>query len=339
MLNLTPTDRPGLFLDSESQVKATNWGTTRKGEKGDWRSSEEQNVIFDNGELLSGILDKAQIGPSANGMVHSVYEIYGPDVAGKLLSALGRLFTKYSQMQGLSCGMEDLRLTEQGRETRKRVLAEEAGVGREVAIEYVGLKDAYDETLFRERMEEVIRDAEKLGGLDRAMQGAASKLTSVMYRELVPVHLIKKFPKNNMQNMTESKAKGGSDNANLISSIIGIVSYVDGAYGRTTVFGRRPSTYNGERQDTPLISCIRHRHTSGRLCHVMLPDWHQTARIFLLLHGWKGRTYRHCGQDFSLGILATVPCQTSRGDYGAIRQFGTRSRRIFNTVSLWRRRS
>jgi DNA-directed RNA polymerase I subunit RPA1 len=247
LLNLTPTDRPGLFLDSESQVKATNWSTPGNGEKGDWRSSEEQHVIFDDGELLCGILDKAQIGPSANGMVHSVYEIYGPDVAGKLLSALGRLFTKYSQMQGLSCGMEDLRLTQQGREMRKRVLAEKAGVGREVAIEYVGLKDAYDESLFKERMEEVIRDTEKLGGLDRAMQGAASKLTSVMYRELVPVHLIKKFPKNNMQNMTESKAKGGSDNANLISSIIGIISHVNGAYSRSTVFGRGSSAYNGER--------------------------------------------------------------------------------------------
>ena len=96
-------------------------------------------------------------------------------------------------------------------------------MGKQVAIEYVGLKDGYDERLFIERMEEVIRDEEKLRGLDRAMRSAASELTSAMYKELVPVHLIKKFPKNNMQNMTESKAKGSGDNANLISSIIGTV--------------------------------------------------------------------------------------------------------------------
>jgi DNA-directed RNA polymerase I subunit RPA1 len=221
LMNLTPTDRPGLFLKSKSQVKRANWAPPTEKEGEEWKNSEEQDVIFDDGELLCGILDKAQIGPSAYGMVHSVYEIYGPDVAGKLLSAMGRLFTKYSQMVGLSCGMDDIRISQQGREERKRILSESVGVGEEVAIEYVGLKESYDDQLFRERMEEVTRDPEKLAGLDRAMQGAASELTSAMYSELVPVHLLKKFPKNNMQNMTESKAKGSSDNASLISGIIG----------------------------------------------------------------------------------------------------------------------
>lgn len=221
LMNLTPTDRPGLFLKGKSQVKRANWAPPTTEPDDEWKNSEEQDVIFDDGELLCGILDKAQIGPSAYGMVHSVYEIYGPDVAGKLLSAMGRLFTKYSQMLGLSCGMDDIRISQQGREARKRILSETVDVGKEVAIEYVGLKESYNDGVFRERMEEVTRDPEKLAGLDRAMQGAASKLTSVMYRELVPAHLIKKFPKNNMQNMTESKAKGSSDNASLISGIIG----------------------------------------------------------------------------------------------------------------------
>jgi DNA-directed RNA polymerase I subunit RPA1 len=222
LLNLTPRDRPGLYLDGKSQVKAANWGAPNKEEGSEWLNSEEQTVLFDNGELLCGILDKAQIGPSAYGFVHSVYEIYGADVAGKLLSAMGRLFTKYSQMLSISCGMEDIRISAAGRETRKRVLEEKADIGKEAAVEYVGLKDSFDEQLFLERMEEVTRDPEKLSGLDRAMQRATSGLTTVMYKELVPVHLIKKFPYNNMQLMTESKAKGASDNANLISSIIGM---------------------------------------------------------------------------------------------------------------------
>jgi DNA-directed RNA polymerase I subunit RPA1 len=221
LLNLTPEGSPGLYLDGRSQVKATNWAPNRVG-KDEWKNSEEQNVIFDNGELLCGILDKAQIGPTANGMVHSVFEIYGGDVAGKLLSAMGRLFTKYTQMQGLSCGMDDIRIHNEGRVKRKEVLKENRDIGTGAAVEYVGLKDSYDEGLFKQRMEEVTRDPEKLAGLDRAMQSATSNLTSQMYKALVPAQLIKKFPKNNMQNMTESKAKGGGDNANLISSIIGI---------------------------------------------------------------------------------------------------------------------
>jgi len=221
LLNITPNDRPGLYLKSQSLVKNTSWAPAAKDEKDEWKNSEEQNVIFNNGELLCGILDKSQIGPSAYGMVHSVYEVYGSDVAGKLLSALGRLLTKYSHMQGLTCGMDDLRITQEGRKIRKEVLNERSGVGKQVAIEYVGMKDDYDENLFLERMQEVVRDPEKSSGLDRAMQTATSELTSVMYRELVPAHLLKKFPYNNMQNMTSSKAKGGGENANLISSIIG----------------------------------------------------------------------------------------------------------------------
>jgi DNA-directed RNA polymerase I subunit RPA1 len=224
LLNLTPNDRPGLYLKSQSLVKNTSWAPSNKNDT--WRNSEEQDVIIANGELLCGILDKSQIGPSQYGMVHSIYEVYGADVAGKLLSALGRLLTKYSQMQGLSCGMEDLRITEEGRRVRKNVLKEKSGVGKQVAIEYVGLKDDYDEDLFLERMQEVVRDPEKSSGLDRAVQTATSELTSAMYRELVPVHLLKKFPYNNMQNMTQSKAKGGGDNANLISSIIGTIRYL-----------------------------------------------------------------------------------------------------------------
>lgn len=310
LMNLTPTDRPGLYLNSTSQVKTANWGPVYSTEthKADiWKNSEEQTVIFDDGELLCGILDKAQIGPTAYGMIHSVYEIYGAEIAGKLLSALGRLLTKYSQMQGLSCGMEDIQITQKGRETRKKILEEKVDAGQDVAIEYVGLKDSFDEQLFRERMEEVTRDPEKLTGLDRAMQGAASELTSIMYRELVPVHLIKKFPKNHMQNMTESKAKGGSDNANLISSIIGIV-YLDYSNSRSTIVRRRSGTDHGQREDTTLFSCIRHRYSSRRIRHIVLSYWHSTPRVLFLLHGRKRRPYRYRSQNISFGISSAMSC-------------------------------
>jgi DNA-directed RNA polymerase I subunit RPA1 len=185
-----------------------------------------------------------------------VYEIFGSDVAGKLLSAMGRLFTKYSQMLSISCGMEDIRISAAGRETRKRVLEEKVDVGKEVAVEYVGLKDSFDERLFLERMEEVTRDPEKLSGLDRAMQGATSGLTTVMYKELVPVHLIKKFPYNNMQLMTESKAKGASDNANLISSIIGIFTCWNLSNVRSTISRRRSCPHHDKRQNAPVIPTL-----------------------------------------------------------------------------------
>ena len=38
-----------------------------------------------DGELLCGVLDKAAFGATDYGLVHSVYELYGADVAGRLL--------------------------------------------------------------------------------------------------------------------------------------------------------------------------------------------------------------------------------------------------------------
>ena len=324
LFNLTPRDRPGLYLDSKSQVKAANWATPNKNTGEEWRNSEEQHVIFDNGELLCGILDRAQIGPSSYGFVHSIYEIYGADVAGKLLSAMGRLFTKYSQMLSISCGMEDIRISQVGREMRKRVLSEKVDVGKEVAVEYVGLKDSFDEQLFLERMEDVIRDPEKLSGLDRAMQRATSGLTTVMYKELVPVHLIKKFPYNNMQLMTESKAKGGGDNANLISSIIGVFSLCTFTNDRPTIAGRRPCPYHGQRQDTAVVRTLRPRHQSRRVRDFVLLNWHQTPRILLLLHGRKRRSYRHGRKNVPIRLPPTLPRQTPRRNERAVRQHGPR---------------
>jgi RNA polymerase Rpb1, domain 3 len=48
-------------------------------------------VIIREGELLQGVLDKAAFGATECGLVHCVHELYGPEAAGSLLTALGRL--------------------------------------------------------------------------------------------------------------------------------------------------------------------------------------------------------------------------------------------------------
>ena len=94
----TPEDFPGLTMTSKSSTAFKQWGP----------NSEEQAVIFKDGELLCGILDKAQIGPSGGGLVNAIYETYGHTIAGKLMSVLGRLLTKMLHMRAFSCGVEDL---------------------------------------------------------------------------------------------------------------------------------------------------------------------------------------------------------------------------------------
>ena len=62
-------------------------------------------VIIREGELLCGILDKAHYGATEFGLVHAMFEVYGGDVSGKMLTCLARLFTAYLQLyKGFTLG-------------------------------------------------------------------------------------------------------------------------------------------------------------------------------------------------------------------------------------------
>ncbi|PMD35476.1 beta and beta-prime subunits of DNA dependent RNA-polymerase [Hyaloscypha variabilis F] len=212
--NIVPVNHAPLTLTSKSSTPADSWA----------QGSEEGIVHFKAGEFITGILDKAQIGPTGGGFIHSIHEVYGPTVAGKMLSILGRLLTKFLHMRAFTCGMDDLRLTAQGERTRKEKLEEARRIGLEVAAKYVTLDDqrpmdADPELL--SRLEDVVRDDTKQAGLDMMMNKRSGQLSSDITLACLPSGLVKQFPKNQMQNMTVSGAKGSAVNANLISCNLG----------------------------------------------------------------------------------------------------------------------
>ncbi|KAG9247145.1 DNA-directed RNA polymeras-like protein I subunit [Calycina marina] len=212
--NIMPLGHGPLCLASKTSTPADRWAP----------NSEEGTVQFEKGEFVTGILDKSQIGPSGGGFVHSIHEAYGPAIAGKLLSALGRLLTKYLHMRAFTCGMDDLRLTPQGEVLRKEKLGAANALGVTVAAKYVGLKDEKPSDTNKElldRLEGVLRDDGKQTGLDIMMNAASGNLSSSITLACLPGGLVKQFPKNQMQNMTTSGAKGTAVNANLISCNLG----------------------------------------------------------------------------------------------------------------------
>ncbi|KAH8036030.1 hypothetical protein HPB51_016334 [Rhipicephalus microplus] len=76
----------------------------------------EGNVVIRDGELLCGILDKANYGPTQFGLVHVCYELYGGAVSSLVLSAFARLFTHYLQIfSGFTLGIEDILVTDKVR--------------------------------------------------------------------------------------------------------------------------------------------------------------------------------------------------------------------------------
>ncbi|RKF71919.1 DNA-directed RNA polymerase I subunit rpa1 [Golovinomyces cichoracearum] len=212
--NITPIDCAPLVLTSKSQTPPDRWGP----------KSEEGVVQFMTGDFITGILDKSQIGPSAGGLIHSVHEVYGPIVAGKLLGILGRLLTKFLHIRAFTCGIDDLRLTAHGERIRKQKIDEACHVGLEVASKYVTLSEQNpnenDPELIK-RLQDVLRDPSKQGDLDMMMNKRSGELSSAITLACLPSGLVKQFPKNQMQNMTVSGAKGSAVNANLISCNLG----------------------------------------------------------------------------------------------------------------------
>lgn len=124
-------EKAGLFMESKTKLPGDVFGIFAK---------EETQVIINDNELLQGVLDKSQIGNSEFGLIHSFYELYGSTLTGKLLTSLSRLFTSFLQINGFSCGVEDLFL-DQIHDKERKTLIEEAHLAAVAHVaDYVGLK-------------------------------------------------------------------------------------------------------------------------------------------------------------------------------------------------------
>lgn len=202
-------------LESTSKVPGNLWGNG---------SSEDKIVILD-GELLRGVLDKSAFGATEYGLVHSVHELYGATVAGQLLGILSRLFTKFLQHRAFTCRMDDLVLTPDGDRSRTNILQKNIDLGTEGAVEnFPSLSKVAEEdipTALASLLEDVLRDDSKMAGLDVTVKSKLAKLTKSIADACIPVGLLRKFPHNHMQAMTQSGAKGSAVNAQQISCALG----------------------------------------------------------------------------------------------------------------------
>jgi DNA-directed RNA polymerase I subunit RPA1 len=81
-------DSPPLNTESGCKVKGPMVG----------QHKHEERVMIRGNDFLTGCLDKNQVGASAEGIVHAVFESYGANKAGLLLTIFGRLFTHFMQV-------------------------------------------------------------------------------------------------------------------------------------------------------------------------------------------------------------------------------------------------
>lgn len=220
VLNHLLFDKQPLNLDSGSQIPAKTWGPI---------GAEEAEVVIRSNYLCTGILDKKQFGAKSLGIIHCVYELYGPYYSAQLLTMFGRLFTHYLGTRGFTCGIDDLFITGSCNANRKNYLDKDTKYGLSVAAQFTQtLKEgeANMDQLAQAREGEILsklrtrlHDPEEFAAFDALMIARASKATSAVLDMCQTVH--KPFPVNNFVMMTTSGAKGSQVNFSQVACLLG----------------------------------------------------------------------------------------------------------------------
>ena len=93
-----------LNYEHNTKIPGSIWG--KKG-----HDDKEGKVIVRNNHLLTGVLDKNEIGSSDYGLFHSFYEIYGPNLTGQLITIIGKLGVFFFQrFHAFTCSVSDILL-------------------------------------------------------------------------------------------------------------------------------------------------------------------------------------------------------------------------------------
>ena len=220
--NLVPKHKKPPNLTSNGKIKPNLWilepprpwkagGTPLQG-----INMTESEFVVRNGELCVGILDKNQFGPTPYSLVHLFCELYGGDYSAKLLSSLSKIGTNFIRAEGFTLGVEDILVTREANEDRKEIMRKTAAVGDQCAAKGVGIKGEFDEEMLKHKLESCHRASaavpKRRMDLDRGYKGALNPATNDINAACLPAGLIKKFPRNNLQLMVNTGAKGSSVN-------------------------------------------------------------------------------------------------------------------------------
>ncbi|KAF8795893.1 DNA-directed RNA polymerase I subunit RPA1 like protein [Argiope bruennichi] len=231
IINLIPEGKIPPTVEGKAKVSQKNWRTKPSLE---WsaggaitgESMSESEVIIRHGELLCGVIDKAQVGPTPYSLIHICYELYGGEVSNMILTALARLFTHYLQYySGFSLGIEDIYVNKKANKKRRHILRSAAKKGLIATAKAIDVDDPENpdlkELLFKYKEVHCCRDDFGLKMLDMEMKKVTGALNNEINEVCIPNGLRKKFPYNNLQLMVESGAKGSSVNAMQISCLLG----------------------------------------------------------------------------------------------------------------------
>ncbi len=233
ILNLVPEGMEPPTLESTAKVKPQLFEKhpPRECKAGGVRlgrcQMSESEVIFRQGEFLSGILDKNQYGATQYGLVHAFFELYGGTYSGKLISAFSKVFTNFLHTEGFTLGVQDILVQDTANRQRRRIIRRTRKQGLEMAAKGVGMSPDEDieEEDVKERLERYHRESRTIPkrrmDVDRGYKEKLSPATDEINNACLPKGLIKQFPENNLQLMVQAGAKGSMVNTMQISCLLG----------------------------------------------------------------------------------------------------------------------
>lgn len=185
-----------------------------------WPNSVDGELIVRGGDILKGVIDSAHSGKSKFGLVHAVYELYGAEAAGNLLSIMSRLFTLHLRTEGHTCGVDDLMLIESASVGRRSLLDTAVVKGGEATVDFVSdkPKSVSVQSALQARL---AKDQSAREALDSKVKGVLRDCTTAVNKLCLPNGQLKRFPANCMSMMTISGAKGSEMNFSQISCMLG----------------------------------------------------------------------------------------------------------------------
>lgn len=182
------------------------------------------HVIIRHGELLTGFMDKTNVGATQYGLIHTCYELYGGETSSNLMSAFARLSTIHLQLyEGFTLGIGDILVEDDANADRKAMIEESLHVGNDSAKEALGITGSATEDELEDKLREAHSDRDQylMKKLDGSMKSRTDKTASNISSRCLPDGLVRRFPDNNLQMMIQSGAKGGTVNALQISCLLG----------------------------------------------------------------------------------------------------------------------
>ncbi|KRH94704.1 DNA-directed RNA polymerase I largest subunit [Pseudoloma neurophilia] len=178
----------------------------------------ESFVKIQSGIFIHGILDKSQVGATANSLIHHCGRTFSYKKANDLLSALCLTISKYLIGWGVSLGLSDLLLTKEANLKRSQILEKGVLHGDQLTKEVIALTSQTAQ--LDGKVQEVYLDANERANLNNIIKKKMHETTSAV-SDLLIRSVIVPFPHNNMANIILSGAKGSIVNFSQISGLLG----------------------------------------------------------------------------------------------------------------------